>query len=1289
MQHFTNRKTFFLSLLALAVLFSYVCYLFLSNVLDPNNYKEEIARQIENGIGKKVYIGGASLNFTRGIGVRLGPVRIFKEEDGEEIFSAESVTTLIKVLPLLKREIQIRSVILNAPVFLLRLGSEGAPLQEPDSSQGLSGQKEPFSWRRILPMVEGASSFRVQKARLKIVDKEGKERDRLMDAISFDLEITKGRKGEEPYFFDLGILLKYTDKKQGNFQLEGGIFSVPDTLDFRDFGFHAKVEGKNIDKEFLSLLGEHFSQLAFPLSGSFDLNASFVGNLSKKMETEGAVEFLPHHGIYKEGSSKAIPVKLKFAAQYHDQSLSLKKLEVDSGGVGLRGKINVEQLNTDDPLVALDLMALPVKVSVLRENIYYQNLPDRIQETIGRYLTEGDVSVDSLIFTGPWSLAKEGRWSEIQSRLALRLSLSGAEGLIHGENGPVPFRDGSGRFLFEKNMLSLEGISFDAMENRVTDLNARLMLSEPPRFEDATLKSDLHLEKLGSLLEKFFSKETIAYSDRFEDLKGTVHATLHLSSPGDGSATPDYSGEAVFDEVSFYHRELKIPVQGIKGSMQFSSQKKPDTIEPQAKGATVEREGIFLEFKDISASARDSEMLQLSGNYQSETGKASSLSLRLKGILNLAEVRDSLWPFILKKSDLFQGYQPKGGKTEFDMEIMGEADKFLASGNLRLINASFQSPFPGFSPEGLNGRLKLKGQSVLIEDLKGELGASEFSVSGNIDKYMSVTPGFDMNIYLKGEGTSLQKLLLANTKENFLENSSISGSFKAKTKLKGTPEKFSMEGSMDFTDFQIQSDEKLKKTKGKDLSLAYSGTYLKNGVINVGRYECSYLGSRITGKDSFFDLRTNDYVFNLDTEKFSLAALLDFFSVPDNSSAQGSIGASLTLSGSLDRTPFVRGKIQFDKLGYHFGILPVPLKEITGSISVAGEKLDIHSLSIKYEDSEVRLSGTYEDFHRPRYALNLDSPRFQMNDILPLTPITILWLREFLSESERFRNTDGKIFINVQDGKFKFLRWRDLTGTLAIKNKVFTLTDAVAKLPDGELLGSGHIGFLSEKGMDFLLNLKTISVPAERIMYILGPGFDDSLTGNYSLISSLGSEGYRWEEVRNSLHGSLVFLVKDGMYTKQNLLKGMKSVFGFGGSGDEDKKQGEAKEFYRLGGKFEFDHGIGVTDNFAILSKKNKTSMVGKILLGESKLDLSIGVAPWAQADKIVSKIPIVGTILAGGDEKSLLTAYYEVKGDMSDPKINALPFKSIGKKFEGIFKGILNTPLDIQDMLIPKKGEK
>jgi len=85
-------------------------------------------------------------------------------------------------------------------------------------------------------------------------------------------------------------------------------------------------------------------------------------------------------------------------------------------------------------------------------------------------------------------------------------------------------------------------------------------------------------------------------------------------------------------------------------------------------------------------------------------------------------------------------------------------------------------------------------------------------------------------------------------------------------------------------------------------------------------------------------------------------------------------------------------------------------------------------------------------------------------------------------------------------------------------------------------------------------------------------------------------------------------------------------------------------------------------------------STVGKFDLARNELDLTIGVQPLQTVDKVVSRIPIVGWILTGKD-RTLVTTYFEAKGPIEDPRVTAIPVKSLAKGVFNIFKRVFELP--------------
>jgi hypothetical protein len=58
----------------------------------------------------------------------------------------------------------------------------------------------------------------------------------------------------------------------------------------------------------------------------------------------------------------------------------------------------------------------------------------------------------------------------------------------------------------------------------------------------------------------------------------------------------------------------------------------------------------------------------------------------------------------------------------------------------------------------------------------------------------------------------------------------------------------------------------------------------------------------------------------------------------------------------------------------------------------------------------------------------------------------------------------------------------------------------------------------------------------------------------------------------------------------------------------------------------------------------------------------------------ILSHLPVAGYILTGQD-KAFLSYIYEVKGDLGDPEIEAVPLKGLGQNLWGIIQRLLETP--------------
>ncbi len=114
--------------------------------------------------------------------------------------------------------------------------------------------------------------------------------------------------------------------------------------------------------------------------------------------------------------------------------------------------------------------------------------------------------------------------------------------------------------------------------------------------------------------------------------------------------------------------------------------------------------------------------------------------------------------------------------------------------------------------------------------------------------------------------------------------------------------------------------------------------------------------------------------------------------------------------------------------------------------------------------------------------------------------------------------------------------------------------------------------------------------------------------------------------------------------------------------------------FNRATGTVQMRQGLLSSENVWVDSEAMNLSLVGNMNLVEKKTDVILVVKPLGTVDKIITKIPLAGWILAGED-KALVTAHFQIKGKTGDPDVEAIPMTSLSRKAQGIFRRIFNLP--------------
>ncbi|MBV8778581.1 MAG: AsmA-like C-terminal domain-containing protein, partial [Alphaproteobacteria bacterium] len=97
---------------------------------------------------------------------------------------------------------------------------------------------------------------------------------------------------------------------------------------------------------------------------------------------------------------------------------------------------------------------------------------------------------------------------------------------------------------------------------------------------------------------------------------------------------------------------------------------------------------------------------------------------------------------------------------------------------------------------------------------------------------------------------------------------------------------------------------------------------------------------------------------------------------------------------------------------------------------------------------------------------------------------------------------------------------------------------------------------------------------------------------------------------------------------------------------------------------------IGVTSN-------------GVVDLGRDQLDLQGTIVPAYALNSIIGNIPVIGSLLLGGEGQGLFAANYRVTGSAADPQVSVNPLSALAPGFlRRLFQPNFGMPPPVQQSL-------
>lgn len=719
----------------------------------------------------------------------------------------------------------------------------------------------------------------------------------------------------------------------------------------------------------------------------------------------------------------------------------------------------------------------------------------------------------------------------------------------------------------------------------------------------------------------------------------------------------------------------------------------------ELNGALVFKEGN-LYLNDIEGKILNSRFERLNGAFYNLLN-TPILSLKSEGILNISDL-SSLRGSGLLSQTLLKGLSNiniLSGKADYQISLrclLKEPFNIEHRGIFLLSKLRINHRDIPFDIDIDRATIDLSNNEVRISDAKVMFGESSFLINGKWKKGEKFSP-----FEFIGKGNlNLKKV------SNLFQSSIIPKSVREKI---GSIESLSGRGEVSFKIHNLPVDPYYFYNIGflsKGVSLKQRGIsfplIFKEGVINFSNNDLNFSNAKFLLGKSFLELSGS---FRGESMNLSilgnteLKSILDFLKsplLPDKlrseiktiKDASGDVEWNLKLSGKIDSlgNALKEGVIRLKGISLIHEDILLPIANLEGSIQLTPEKIHTEGLKARVGDSQIEVKGSIPRINNPLsrqikfpLSFNISSKRLDLDSILPKKeetkePFSFGRLKDLLSNL----SIDGRF--RVLEGRFKALNYKEMEGVIKTVDNKILLQPFQSKLDGGDIWGEGWIESI-DKGLRFEIKPRISNIELKSFLRTLLTIDDEEkilIRGKLHIYKvELRGEGESFEKLKETLSGGLRLEIDDGVIERFNILSKIFSILNisqiFSGRLPDLKTKG--LPYHKITANIHFKDGVAQTEDLIVESDAMRITMVGRLDLVKNLIDVKIGIHPLVTVDKILSKIPVAGYILTGKD-KAFLSYFYEVKGNLDDPKIEAIPLRTIGETFFGVIKRLLETPL-------------
>ncbi len=661
-----------------------------------------------------------------------------------------------------------------------------------------------------------------------------------------------------------------------------------------------------------------------------------------------------------------------------------------------------------------------------------------------------------------------------------------------------------------------------------------------------------------------------------------------------------------------------------------------------------------------------------------------SLSLDIKGKVSAQELAVIVARFAPK------ALLPAGPASL--TELKGEADAVvklagpLAKLDLLEVEWGLEVKDLGFTDRrlalpftGLRGGVHSVRRGVAFERLSGHAGESSVALNGEIAVQSDEKAHYALTVSGQADAKEALGVLLKDASKELAVDGVAGFGFS----VSGRTGELRGVGRVDVRQAGITHAVGFRKPIGMPGAVEFDLFWDPGRSLKVRRLMAEISPLRVHTKGLLTFSKPGRFELDVKVPTFSLKAMpkgiLAAKTLPD----AGTFRTSFIASGPLDnwRAAKVNGQAEVKQLRLKLEGLHAPVEDLSAHISFEDDRIAIDRGTLKIADSRINATGVIRGWRGvPRIQAALDSPSLDLALLIPEgehSPVRTAM--EAISGSAKLALT-----ASVKNGRYRGVPFDEIQATVTGADGVLVVDPVSGRMGTGTIAGQARIALPKGKPASVETSLYVKDIAVEPVFQSLGIK-EPPFTGVLKLEGAISGNGNDPRGTAPTLNGDVRVMVEKGYFQKLSATAKVVRLLDLprvlAGKAEVSEK---GMPFDCMSGRVVIKSGIAEVQDYRLDSQIMKMTAAGTYAIPSDNYDMTMVVTPFGSSETLLQSVPLFGRLFAG-EREGFSTAFFEVKGPLTDPKVTWIPSKSLesgitgtGKLAFDLMKNIVMFPKEL-----------